>query len=57
MKKLDPPRLAKKELSRGCWGQCQTFLKAASVSRFYTAYLTAINTKNKEVRKVHTYHR
>ncbi|MGG0813931.1 site-specific integrase [Paenibacillus alvei] len=24
--------------------QCQTFLKAASESRFYTAYLTAINT-------------
>lgn len=43
MKKLDHHVCQKGTLT---WtlGQCLTFLKAASVSRFYTAYLTTINT-------------
>ncbi|MDT8980027.1 tyrosine-type recombinase/integrase [Paenibacillus sp. chi10] len=44
MKKVDPPRVTKKERLTWTLEQCQTFLKAASESRFYTAYLTAINT-------------
>lgn len=44
MKKVEPPQVTKKERLTWTLEQCQTFLKAASESRFYTAYLTAINT-------------
>ncbi|EJW20345.1 site-specific integrase [Paenibacillus alvei] len=44
MKKVEAPQITKKERLTWTLEQCQTFLKAASESRFYTAYLTAINT-------------